>query len=134
MLSCEGMVFTCPQFDSPSLFGRDIQTFNTFVQSWYGSSVESQDRSDRPWKIIYLSDYLPVGNVDQMRVFDEFVDDLAAYLKTDTEKLSIAKAWEQSPPVEERDVTKYMGNASGHRNSLRYLLTPIADPAIWFLP
>ena len=128
------MVFTCPQFDSPSLFGRDIQTFKTFVQSWYGGHVQGQDRSDRPWKIIYPSDYLPIGNIDQMRVFDDFVDDLAAYLKTDSEKWSIAKAWEQSPPVEERDVMKYMENASGHRTGLTYLLTPIADPAIWFLP
>jgi len=111
------MVLTCPQFDSPSLFGRDIHAFNSLVQSWYGASIKSQDRSNRPWRIVYPLDFLPLGNTDQMAVFDEFVDDLAAYLKVETEKFSIAKKWELSPPVEENNVAKYMENVGSREMS-----------------
>jgi hypothetical protein len=108
------MVLTCPQFDSPSLFGRNIHTFNNFVQSWYGASIKSQDRSNRPWRIVYPVDYLPVSNHDQARVFDEFVGDLAAYLEVEPEILSIAETWRQAPPTEERDISKYMENVSAN--------------------
>jgi hypothetical protein len=108
------MVLTCPQFDSPSLFGRDIHTFNKFVRTWYGDCIDSQDRSDRPWRIVYPVDYLPVGNNEQARVFDEFVSDLAAYLKVEPEILSIAETWRKTPPVEESDILKFMENVSAN--------------------
>jgi len=60
-------------------------------------------------------DYLPVGNTDQMRVFDEFVDEMAEYLGVKPEKLSIADTWEQHPPVIERSVLKYMENVSARK-------------------
>jgi len=108
------MVLTCPKFDSPSLFGRDIQTFKNFIQSWYGASIKSHDTPTRPWRIVYPLDYLPVGNTDQMRVFDEFVDEMAEYLGVKPEKVSIADTWEQHPPVIERSVLKYMENVQEH--------------------
>jgi hypothetical protein len=113
MLSNEGMVSTCPTFDVPSFFGRDIQTFNHFAHSWYGKSIKSQDRSQRPWRIVYPADYLPVGNTDQMRVFDGFVDDLAKFLDVIPERISIADHWKETAPVDERTLLKYMENVCG---------------------
>jgi hypothetical protein len=55
---------------------------------------------------------LPVGNNEQARVFDEFVSDLAAYLKVEPEILSIAETWRKAPPVEECDILKFMENVS----------------------
>jgi hypothetical protein len=127
------MVLTCPQFDSPSLFGRDIHTFNNFVRSWYGASIKSDDRSDRPWRIVYPVDYLPVGNTDQMCIFDEFVNDLAAYLEVKPEKLSIADVWQKAPPVEESDVLKYMENVSANTRIRFERLTRDPGPGTWLL-
>lgn len=50
-----------------------------------------------------------------MRVFDEFVDEMAEYLGVKPEKLSIADTWEQHPPVKERSVLKYMENVSARK-------------------
>ncbi|RYO26794.1 hypothetical protein AA0111_g7852 [Alternaria arborescens] len=108
------MVLTCPRFDSPSLFGRDIHTFNKFVRTWYGDCIDSQDRSDRPWRIVYPVDYLPVRNNEQALVFDDFVGDLAAYLNVEPEILSIAETWRKTPPVEEGDILKFMENTQVH--------------------
>ena len=110
MLSCKGMVPTCPTFDVPSFFGRDIQTFMNFAESWYGRSVTFQRNEHLPWRIIYPIDYLPVGNNDQMRVLDSFVEDLATYLDVVTERISISAQWEATAPVRERNLKTYMQN------------------------
>ncbi|KAI4944594.1 hypothetical protein J4E91_008597 [Alternaria rosae] len=61
-----------------------------------------------------LLDLLKANCLAKMRVFDEFVDELAAYLGVKPEKVSIADTWEQSPPVEEKSMLKYMENVQEH--------------------
>ncbi|KAJ4299616.1 hypothetical protein N0V90_004862 [Kalmusia sp. IMI 367209] len=114
MLPTNGMVPTCPTFDVPSFFGRDIQQFQHFAQSWYGNSIEAQDRSKRPWQIIYPTDYLPVGTTDQMQIFNDFMDSLATYLKVTPRKVSIAEQWKESALVSEKRLDKYLENVQEH--------------------
>ena len=99
MLSTAGIVPTCPSFDVPSLFTRDIATLHTISQSWFNGSHQTRD-SSKPWKLLFPLDYLPVDNQEQMRSINTFADALATWLSTDVEKISIAGTWRAHPPAE----------------------------------
>ncbi|KAH7092427.1 amidase signature domain-containing protein [Paraphoma chrysanthemicola] len=115
ILSCEGMVPTCPKFDVPSFFGRDINPFKHFAQSWYGGFIANQaEGRNHPWQIIYPTDYLPTENLDQMRGLDYFVGELATFLSVEPRKLSISQEWKDSAPIQENSLPTYMQNVQAH--------------------
>lgn len=126
VLSNSGLVSTCPQFDTPSFFGRDISTFRNLVNSWYGPKLVPP-KAKLPDAILYPSDYLPIANSGQQQLLDEFVQDLVLHLKVRPHTVSMADEWAKSSPVEEKSLETYMENVRTTRrrsSSRNFRLTP----------
>lgn len=108
------MLPTCPAFDVPSLFGRDITLFADFIRLWYNRELKPDTHAGLPWKIVYPTDFLPVANGSQMKVFDRFTDDLASYVDAEVKRVSIKNTWAENPPpeAEDRSLRQYLHNVS----------------------
>jgi len=85
-------------FDSPALFGRDINMFEIIVGTWIDEKPASYD--NLPVSILYLSDYLPLKNEVQMRLVDDFLSDFELAQGVRAKKVSVAEQWKTSAPSE----------------------------------
>lgn len=121
------MVATCPTFDSPCLFGRELSRFKEIVPVWYERQLKPPGNSELPWAILYPTDFLPVTNAEQMRAINDFTHGLSKYLKVSPRKISLAESWSKTSPVEEKVLDVFMQNVgcsvrnlerakSGHRH------------------
>lgn len=113
----EGMVATCPRFDSPSFFTRDIEEATKLVRHWYGDKLpEKPEKSEKPWAILWPQDFLPVGNAEQMRAIGDFTKDLAKQLRIEPETVSVAGLWDKNKPSEAKGqpLHEYLANVSHH--------------------
>jgi hypothetical protein len=120
------MVATCPTFDSPCLFGRELGRFKEIVPAWYERQLKPPGNSELPWAILYPTDFLPVANAEQMRAINDFTHGLSRYLKVLPRKISLTESWSKTSPVEEKVLDVFMQNVgcslrnlecakSGHR-------------------
>lgn len=104
------MVATCPTFDSPCLFGRELSRFKEIVPSWYERQLQPPGNSELPWAILYPTDFLPVTNAEQMRVINDFTHEISKYLGVSPRKISLADSWSKTSPVEEKVLDVFMQN------------------------
>lgn len=83
------------------------------VGSWC-ENYQTTDTIEKPWKVLYPLDYLPVDNLDQMRSIDDFSEDLASWLSTSVQKICIAEEWKHSPPeaAKNMELEDYLSNVS----------------------
>ena len=110
LLSPDGMVPTCPTFDSPCLFGRDINRIPDLIIPWYERPLKPQGPSDRPWSILYPTDFLPVGNAEQMAAINIFTKQLASFLNVKAKRVSLKDHWAKTSPVAEKELDVFMLN------------------------
>jgi len=90
------MVPTCPPFDVPSVFGRDISKFKDFMSSWYGRAVTPMAAKSKSWSIVFPTDYMNIQNEEQLRHIEKFTDDLAKFLDTEVQRISISQRWKET--------------------------------------
>lgn len=66
-----------------------------------------------PATIHYPTDFLPVGNEEQMQLIHEFISEMENTLSAKTKKISIADTWKASPPTQAggETVDKYLDKA-----------------------
>ncbi|KAJ8128695.1 hypothetical protein O1611_g4938 [Lasiodiplodia mahajangana] len=86
-----------PRFDAVAMFTRSIVSMEKWVQPWLGESQTTFD--NLPLNIVYLTDFLPIANSDQMGLIDKFFDDLEKTFDTKIQKVSIADIWASNPPA-----------------------------------
>ena len=113
-ISLEGMVPTFLDFDTPCVFGRDIQRFETFIRAWYGPpETDGPIGRSRPTSVIYPLEYFPTENKEQMRCIDSFVSDLESFLGIKASRISIAERWEHTKPEDAngQSVQEYLRDA-----------------------
>lgn len=105
--SLRGMITTYPLFDTPCVFARSLSTLRRVVETWTPSST--QEPSSSTYKLVYPVDYLPVQNVDQMKLIESFIADMTTLLPATVLQFSIRDSWKQShPPGTPDDVDKYL--------------------------
>ena len=106
-----GMTPTFLDWDTPCLFGRDITSFKQLATVWYPSYLQPTCRGI-PTRLILPSDYFPVQNTYQMRIFNEFLHDFATFLKVELSTVSIAECWNSSPPSDagNQSVQEYLAD------------------------
>lgn len=107
-----GMVTTYPLFDTPCLFSREPCHLRRLLQSWIPSDdAKPKPQTKKPYQILYLLDYLPVPNAQQMQLIDGFIADASRCLPAALTKLSIREAWKASHPTgTPDDVDEYLRN------------------------
>ncbi|KAK0102662.1 hypothetical protein ONS95_006266 [Cadophora gregata] len=100
-LPLDGLQLTSEKFDVPSLFCRDIDLCQKVSIAWLGpDQVISNLEKKKPPLLLYLLDYLPTSNADQMALLDCFATDLGMSMGTEVVKLSIADSWKVNGPAE----------------------------------
>lgn len=104
------MVATCPTFDSPCLFGRDLVRFKEIVPAWYERQLKPLANSELPWAILYPTDFLPVTNAEQMRAINDFTHGLSKYLEVPPRQISLQESWSKTSPVEEKVLDVFLQN------------------------
>ncbi|KAK3948898.1 hypothetical protein QBC32DRAFT_327396 [Pseudoneurospora amorphoporcata] len=98
LIDPRGMVTTYPLFDTPCIFTREFGLLKTVLRSWIPPVSASEKQPAKQHEIIYLLDYLPVANQQQMKLFDAFVEDAKVHLSATVTKLSIRDSWNASHP------------------------------------
>ncbi|XDG08253.1 hypothetical protein ABKA04_007868 [Annulohypoxylon sp. FPYF3050] len=99
LIDLEGMVATYSRFDTPCVFSRDFYHLGMVLRSWIPKEPPVQ-ATDQPYEIIYPLDYLPIGNSTQMKLIDDFIEDMRIHLGAVVTKLSIREAWKECHPAE----------------------------------
>ncbi|KAK3353735.1 amidase signature domain-containing protein [Lasiosphaeria hispida] len=99
LLDLRDMVATYPPFDVPCLFSRELGHLRQLFRSWIPSSAKPTMESGKSYEILYLLEYLPVSNSQQMALIDNFVSDASLCLSATVAKLSIRDLWETNHPV-----------------------------------
>lgn len=74
-----------------------------------------------PVSIVYLEDYLPIPNEEQMKLIDAFIVDLERTYDSKVVKISIAEQWRTSAPAEFRGRT--VEDCFKHVSFLSYFYT-----------
>ncbi|KAI0483539.1 amidase signature domain-containing protein, partial [Xylaria cf. heliscus] len=97
LVNLDGMVITYSRFDTPCVFARELEHIGSVLQSWIPTKRASYTAS-QSYEIVYLEDYLPVNNPDQMALIDGFIEDMRTHLPATLTKVSIRQAWEDTHP------------------------------------
>lgn len=115
VLSLGGMVQTFPWFDTPVVFARSLNILQRVFSAWLPDGRPRSSWSSGEMKIIYPLDYLPTGVPEQMKLIDEFVQDLAACFGCSVTRLSLRDSWRQYPPDGvDPDIEAYLKDAIVH--------------------
>ncbi|KAL8364203.1 hypothetical protein RB601_009782 [Gaeumannomyces tritici] len=117
VLPVEGYIPSFRRFDVPTFFGRDLQDYKYFAQSWYGSDLRAPKPTGVP-AIIYPTDYISlIRNKTQVALIDSFVADLEKYLGVEHKKVSCVEFWDKDPPAEAHGAScqEYMKDAGRNR-------------------
>lgn len=102
-LPLTNVVPSFPRFDSAAMYTRDIASMEKWVGAWLDEEPASYENSSI--SVVYLTDFLPVSNSDQMVLIDDFIGDLEKVYNVKREKVSIAETWKTSPPKETEDLS-----------------------------
>ncbi|KAI1425329.1 amidase signature enzyme [Xylaria sp. FL1777] len=97
LVNLDGMVITYSRFDTPCIFSRELRHLGRVLQSWIPTKRANYS-ANQSYEIVYLEDYLPVNNPDQMALIDNFIEDMHAHLPATLTKVSIRHAWEDTRP------------------------------------
>lgn len=65
----------------------------------------SQSEMQLPVTLVYLRDFLPVQNKEQMQLIDAFIADFESTYGVKTKKVSIAEKWKMSTPAEAQELS-----------------------------
>ncbi|KAK8052679.1 amidase [Apiospora saccharicola] len=107
----KGMVPTFCRFDSPCIFGRNLTILGSVLRAWYTPTETSVVPFGKTFQVIYPLDFFPVQNSEQMRILNEFMDDMTTYLPAQLNCVSIAETWRLSPPEGVKDkLSDYLRN------------------------
>lgn len=64
--------------------------------SWTGTNVDWPIKL--PISVIYLNDFLPISNDEQMELIHKFIKDTEQTFGIETRRMSIADTWKANPP------------------------------------
>ncbi|KAI1456282.1 amidase signature enzyme [Annulohypoxylon moriforme] len=96
LVNLKGMVISYERFDTPCVFSRDFYHLRRVLQSWIRPWSPS---TTNPYEIVYLLDYLPIGNEAQMKGIQSFIDDMLIHLSATERKISIRETWKEHHPA-----------------------------------
>ncbi|KAI0435209.1 amidase signature enzyme [Xylaria sp. FL1042] len=89
LVDSDGMVTTYPRFNPPCVFSREL-----------GYLDRTSYTVNSSYEIVFLEEYLPVSNPDQMALINGFIEDMLAHLPATLTKISVRDAWENTHPTE----------------------------------
>lgn len=113
VVSLSGVVQTFPWFDTPVVFARSLNVLETVSSAWL------PDRRVGGFQgsimIIYPLDYLPTAVPAQMKLIDDFVEDLATCFGCSITNISLRDVWRAFPPHgADRDIEEYLKDVIVH--------------------
>ncbi|PVH87325.1 amidase signature enzyme [Cadophora sp. DSE1049] len=117
VLPTEGYIPSFEQFDTPTFFGRSLGICREFTEHWYGDKLQ-QDPCSLPPAIVYPTEFMSmITNKDQLKIINDFTEDLENSLNVKHEKVSFGEVWSSDPPAEAegaslQDFMKYAGRNS----------------------
>ena len=101
LVPLDGIVPTFKAWDTPCLYGRDLDHFSNIVSLWHSLQESSSKKgAGRKSAIYYPEDYFPVANEVQMSIIEGFMLDLSKLLEVPISRVSIASLWGAHPPPE----------------------------------
>ena len=118
----EGLVKAWPALDTPAWFGRDLGMFPDVLSVLRQAESEPQTPKEPPFEILYPTDFIPEQNPEQVKAMEDFINDMAQSTKSSYRRISIRDDWQETVPVEEKDLRKYLYNV-GSRNGLIHQIT-----------
>jgi len=75
------------RFDLGAMYTRDIVLMEKWISAWIGQKQATYD--DLPISVIYLTDFFPIPNAEQIKLIDTFIANLEAIYGVTREKVSI---------------------------------------------
>ncbi|KAK4237949.1 hypothetical protein C8A03DRAFT_44235 [Achaetomium macrosporum] len=135
------MVPTYSPFDTPCIFSRELRHLKSALNSWLphsddgdlaNYSIEAEllsyerdgeralgthrmEVKEPSYEIVYLLDYLPVANKEQMALIQGFLIDIVAHFPATIRKMSIRETWKLNHPEgTSDDVDEYLGDVIKH--------------------
>ncbi|KAF2012805.1 amidase signature enzyme [Aaosphaeria arxii CBS 175.79] len=111
VFSLEGIRPCYTPFDAPAAFTRDLCDLDTIVKVSCANLAPTMHQT--PTVIIYPTDCLPVANMEQQKMIQDLVEDLATTFKVAVKKVSFRDSWKANPPVEaeKRSMELYLEKA-----------------------
>ena len=76
------------------------------------AELESQRPKEPPFEILYLTDFIPKENPEQVKAMEDFIKDMAKSTECNYRHISIRDDWQGTAPVEEKDLREYLYNVS----------------------
>ncbi|RHZ70336.1 hypothetical protein CDV55_108201 [Aspergillus turcosus] len=111
----DGLVKAWPDMDTPAWFGRDLQAFPEVFRVLHGfDGAESNFSNEAPLEILYPSDFLPTDDPEQLKAMESFLEDITKGTGCSYRQISIGKEWQNTAPVEEKDLHQYLYNLTRH--------------------
>ncbi|KAI0445859.1 amidase signature domain-containing protein [Xylaria telfairii] len=98
LVDSDGMVATYPRFDTPCIFSRELGHLDRILQSWIPTEQASYTVNPS-YEIVFLQEYLPVSNPDQMALINGFIEDMLTHLPATLTKISIRDTWKNTRPT-----------------------------------
>lgn len=92
----KGLYINHGEANTPSVFSRKLNTLKRVMELWlpeHASTPLPKATPSQPYRIIYLTDYLPDEDTEQMCHIDSFIHDLEVHLHASIQKLSIRETW-----------------------------------------
>ena len=108
----KGLVKAWPAVDTTAWFGRDLGTFPDVLSVLRQAESESQAPQEPPFEILYPTDFIPEENPEQVKAMEDFIKDMTQSTKCTYRKISIRDDWQETAPVEEKDLRKYLYDVS----------------------
>ncbi|ROW09240.1 hypothetical protein VPNG_05895 [Cytospora leucostoma] len=94
----ENVVPSFRRYDAPAMCTRDVAKREQYVGAWLDQKPTKF--GDIPISIIYLNESLPNLSDEQMKLIDQFIEDMEQTFDTSTQEVSIADTWKANPPTD----------------------------------
>ena len=69
---------------------------------------EPEKPHEPPFEILYPTDFIPEENDQQVKAMEDFIKDMSQSTNCTYRKISIRDEWQETAPVEEKDLRKYL--------------------------
>ena len=97
-----------PAVDTPAWFGRDLNMFPHVLSVLRQVESEPQTAYEPPFEILYPTDFIPEGDYQQVKAMEDFIKDVSQSTNCTYRKISIRDDWQETAPVEEKDLRQYL--------------------------
>ena len=121
-ISAEGLVKAWSAMDVPALLGRDLSIFPEVLKVLQSAKPILSDSEKPSFEILYPKDFMPNDSPEQVKVMEDFIEDMSTYGGCTHRQISLQEDWQKTAPVEEKNLQKYLCNVSFDDD---YDLTPL---------